>query len=123
MTKPDYEDEHEDEDELCPYLVAQMPASQIDEHILQRGVMSRKSGQGASGLLEMREQQRQRFVQVLDRQRKTIRMRFDGMNPGQSAESGFVERAIALYLHHIRAAQGLNQFSRCAKGDDFPFLN
>ena len=38
----------------------------------------------------MREQQRQCFVQVLDRQRKTFPLRFDGMHSGQFAETAFV---------------------------------
>ena len=45
------------------------------------------------------------------------------MHSGQSAETGFVHRAIASYFYHIRAAEGLDEFSRCAQSDDFPFVH
>src|SRR5437867_1401028 len=71
----------------------------------------------------MREQQRQGFVQVLDRQRKAIRERLDGVHSRQATETGFVECAIAFYFHHLRAAQGLDQFAWCAQGDYFPLFH
>ena len=49
-------------------LITEMSASVIDEDILKGGMMSGEAGQGASGYLEMRQQQRQSFVQVLDGQ-------------------------------------------------------
>src|SRR5262249_26070770 len=65
----------------------------------------------------------QRFVQVLDSQRKTIRMRFDRMHAGQSSEAAFVERTIAFYLHDLSPAQGMDEFTRCAQRDDFSFIH
>src|ERR1017187_7072048 len=69
----------------CVMLIAQLPASQVDEHVFERGMVCGKPRQRVPGLLEMVEQERQRFVQLLDRVRASVTAAFHSMPARQGA--------------------------------------
>jgi len=65
-------------------LISQLPAGQVDKHVFERGMMRGEPRQSVPRLLEMVEQERQRLVQLLDRQRQPSLRRFTACTPGNS---------------------------------------
>src|ERR1035438_8632777 len=93
-------------------LFAQLPPGQFDKHVLERGVVGGKAGQRAPGFLEMREQQRQRLVQLLHRQRQSVAAMLDGMHARHGAYGRVFHRPITGELDHVGAAKGLDESTR-----------
>src|ERR1035437_2832172 len=107
----------------CGILIAQLPASQVDEHVFERGMVCGEPRQRMPGLLEMVEQERQGFMQLLDRERQPVAAEFHRMHAGQGAHAGFLDQPITGELDHVRTAQRLDQFPRGSRRDDLALVD
>src|SRR5438034_8109244 len=106
-------------------LLAQMPASQIHEHILKTRLARREMFQLRGKSINLFEQRRNSPVRLADAEAHSSIFIAHGLNSRERAPRRTVAMRIArkCEFNHVMSPEFLNQLGRCSLGNNLPVIN